>query len=362
MLLTLIVFFVTLGVLVVSHEMGHFLAAKKFGIKVLEFGFGLPPKVWSKKIGETIWSLNLLPIGGFVRLLGEDEADPKIRDNARSFAVKPVTQRMAVVAAGVAMNLVLAWLLFYTILILQDFRIIYPTSKPVLTVADVQAGFPAEQAGVKPGERIILVDGQVLTQTEQAVEYIRQHKDQAIKLQVGDLDGNNSREVMVTPKAISEEESRIGIAFSPVPFKQYRTLPEKLFSGITYSWDLTRLTFTGLVGLAGDLGQRDFSKASQSVAGPVGLVGVTGSIVSLGSKAVIPYLWFMAVISLTLTIFNSLPFPALDGGRFIFLLYEFVFRRKPNASFERWVHMAGMICLLALMLLITYSDIQKLVL
>ena len=288
MILTLVVFFATLAILVISHEMGHYLAAKRFGIKVLEFGFGLPPKVWSKKIGETIWSLNLLPIGGFVRLLGEDEADPKLRDDKRSFAAQPVKQRMVVVAAGVVMNLLLAWILFYAILIIQDFRIIYPISKSVLTVSDVQSGFPAEQAGIKAGERIIAIDGQDISQTDSAVEYIRSHKDSAIRLEVGDLDGNNAREVVVTPKSISDTETRIGVSFSPIPFKQYHTFNEKLFSGITYSWDLTRITLGGLAGLAGDVGQRDFSKASESVAGPIGLIGVTNSIVSLGSKAIVP--------------------------------------------------------------------------
>src|SRR3990167_9964310 len=103
------VFIVTLLILVVIHELGHFFAAKWFNIKVLEFGFGIPPRAWGKKIGETIWSLNWLPFGGFVRLLGEDEVDKSVLDNTRSFAAQPVTKRMLVVVAGVVMNLILAW-------------------------------------------------------------------------------------------------------------------------------------------------------------------------------------------------------------------------------------------------------------
>ncbi len=357
---TIIVFILTLGVLVISHELGHFFAAKRFGIKVLEFGFGLPPKAWSKKIGETIWSLNWLPVGGFVRLLGEDEASKEVRDDKRSFAAKPVIQRIIIVMAGVTMNLLLAWALFYTILGLQGFRIIYPTTDPILTVAATEPGFPAAQTDIKAGERIISIDGQQLTSTDQVVTYVQAHKTDNITLTLGDLDGQNQHQVSITPKLISEDQARLGIVFSPIPFKQYHTFTEKLFSGITYSWDLTKLTIGGLGRLVTDVQTHNLSRASQSVAGPIGLVSVTHNILSLGTEAIIPYLWFMGVISLTLTIFNSMPFPALDGGRLIFLLYELILRKRPNAEFERWVHMVGMICLLALMLLITFSDIHKL--
>ncbi len=359
-LITLIIFGLTLGILVISHELGHFLAAKRFGIKVLEFGFGLPPKIWQRTIGETTWSLNALPIGGFVRLLGEDEEDLKVRNDKRSFATQPVWQRMVVVMAGVTMNLLLAWLLFYTILFVQDFRIIFPTPDPILSVAEVQDDFPAAQAGLKAGERIFTIDNQTFTDSAAAVDYIHQRKDQPVTLTVGTLEGENMHTLTVTPKPISDTEARIGVAFSPIPFKQYNTPTEKLFSGITYSWDLTRLTFQGLGKLGTDLGHRDFQNASKSVSGPVGLVGITHSIVQLGLNAIMPYLWFMGVISLTLAIFNSIPFPALDGGRFIFLVYEAVVGKKPNAAFEHWVHMVGMIFLLGLMVVITYSDILKL--
>src|SRR3989344_6709550 len=122
MIFSIIIFILTLLVLVVIHELGHFLMAKKFNIKVLEFGFGLPPKAWGKKIGETIFSLNWLPFGGFVRLLGEDETDQEVLDNKRSFAAQKVWKRIIVVVAGVAMNFLFAWLLFYIILPAQNFK------------------------------------------------------------------------------------------------------------------------------------------------------------------------------------------------------------------------------------------------
>ena len=118
MIFPIIIFILTLLVLVIIHEFGHFIMAKKFGIKVEEFGFGIPPKLWGKKIGETLYSLNLIPFGGFVKLLGEDENDKKVI-NKRDFRAKTVTQRIIVVVAGVTMNLILAWILFYTVLIYE---------------------------------------------------------------------------------------------------------------------------------------------------------------------------------------------------------------------------------------------------
>ena len=155
MIISIIIFIFTLLVLVLIHEFGHFLTAKRFGIKVEEFGFGIPPRVWGKKIGETLYSINWLPLGGFVKLLGEDEiGQPRSKANFRE---KPVSQRIIVVVAGVVMNLILAWVIFYSVIIYQNFKIIYPTIDQGIYVGFVEKNFPAEQAGVKAGERILKV-------------------------------------------------------------------------------------------------------------------------------------------------------------------------------------------------------------
>lgn len=360
MILTTSIFILTLLVLVVIHEFGHFLVAKRFGIKVLEFGFGIPPRIFGKKFGETIYSLNWLPIGGFVRLLGEDEVGKDILENKRSFAFQNVYKRIAVVIAGVAMNLVLAWALFYTALILKDFNIIYPTSEPVVVIANLQPGYPAKEAGIKTGEKVIEIDGKNVNSIDQARNLIKAKNGAPVTLTLTDIDGNSKKEVSLIPKISESGESLIGVVFSPVGFKQYTTFSEKLFSGITYSWDLTRLTFSGLLNLINDLMYGNFTKASQSVAGPVGLATVTSNILSLGVDAIVPYIWFVGVISLTLTIFNILPFPALDGGRLLFLYIEAITKKKVNPEIERVIHSVGMAILLTLTLLITISDIKKL--
>lgn len=359
MIVSILVFIITLLVLVVSHELGHFLMAKKFGVKVLEFGFGVPPKIWSKMWGETKISINLLPIGGFVRLLGEDEGDKNVRDNPRSFASKPVGQRILMVGAGVVVNLILSWALFYIVLANQEWRIIYPTLEPAVVVADLQDNFPAKEVGIKVGERIVKIDNLGIRNIDEAVRAIKSKPSQKLNLTLSDIDGKTSRVVEVTPELAENGEGRIGVAFSPVPFKIYLSPTERVFSGITYSWDLTRLTFQGLGRLISDIGQGNYQRASESVAGPIQIGVVAHSFVSSGWEATLPYLWFVGVISLTLTIFNSLPFPALDGGRVLFMLVELITRKKVNPDFERWVHTIGMAILLTLMVLVALSDIRK---
>lgn len=350
---------ITLLILVIIHELGHFLMAKKFGIKVEEFGFGIPPRIFGKKIGETIWSLNWLPLGGFVKLLGEDETDKKRLDNPHSFAKAHVNNRIIVVVAGVVMNLILAWILFYTVIISQDFKIIYPTPDPIVSVARLEAGFPAGEAGIQIGDRILTIDGRKMENIDEAVSAIKAKNGQPLILRVADLDGNFKKELTVTPKETKEGEKLIGVVFSPIGIKFYQTPLEKTLSGITYSYDLTRITFVGLGRLIGDVASGNIEKASEQVAGPVGLAKIADTFISAG--AILPYIWFTGVISLTLAIFNVLPIPALDGGRLFFILIELVFKKKVKAEIEKVIHTVGFAILLTLALLVTYSDVSKLI-
>ncbi|MDP3758613.1 MAG: site-2 protease family protein, partial [Candidatus Daviesbacteria bacterium] len=199
-----------------------------------------------------------------------------------------------------------------------------------------------------------------LKDIEQARKIIKSQDEQQLVLTLADSDGNNLKDLTLTSKKTESGDVLIGVVFSPIPFKEYTTTAQKVFSGISYSWDLTRLTFVGLGGLIHDLISGNFGQASKSVAGPVGLAVVTNDILSSGWAAVLPYLWFVGVISLTLSIFNVLPIPALDGGRLLFLVIEAVTRKKVRENVEKMVHQVGFIILLALALLITFSDIRKL--
>ncbi len=361
----LIIFLFTLVILVVIHEFGHFIMCKFFNIKVLEFGFGIPPRAWGKKVGETLISINWLPFGGFVRPLGEDEdvdlkkmSEKERKEwNERSFQTQTVGKRIIVVIAGVLMNLLLAWVLFYSVIIAQNWKIIYPAIEPSISINYIDKNFPAENSGLQIGDKILTVNNQTPKDIDSAIQLIRQSGDKGVDLVVSDLEDKNIRTLHLVGKMAEDGIRKIGVTFSPVPIKVYKTLPERVFSGVTYSYDVTRATFLGLGKIGQQLGAQNYRKAGEGVTGPVGLAVITKNIVSQGWEASLYYLWFMGLLSLTLFIFNILPIPALDGGRLFFLLVEAVTKKKVSAKFEQKVHAVGMAVLLTLIFLITFKDI-----
>jgi len=376
MIFTILIFIVTLLILVVIHELGHFLVAKKFNIKVEEFGFGIPPRAWGKKVGETLVSINWLPFGGFVRLLGEDEIDQKTLQNPRSFAAQTVGKRMAVVVAGVLMNLFLAWLLFYIVLGFQGFKLQLPLivehqflgvsqkNETVVIVQAVAPGSPAEVAGLHSGEKIQKINGQDLKTNSDLIEKTKKAAGEEIQLTISDLKNNNQREVTLIPRENPPEgEGPLGVSLAQFQIAnlQYETPMQKVLAGPVHSINI--IAYSGkiiglLVGESFKTGKLE--PVSQTVAGPVGITNVVNSILTESKDPLLPYLDFVAALSLNLAVFNVLPIPALDGGRLFFLMYEAVTRRKVKAEVEKWIHTIGMVLLLSLMLLITFSDIKKL--
>ncbi len=376
MFFTIVVFILTLLVLVVIHEAGHYFVAKKFNIKVLEFGFGIPPRAWGKKIGETIYSLNWLPIGGFVRLLGEDEVDKKILDNDRSFAAQNVYKRIAVVIAGVVMNFLLAFLLFYIVLGFSDFKsqILYNGKydfvganqqvEPLIYVHQVMANTPAQTAGLKAGDRIIGINSQEITSGKNFTDQIKQHAGKQISLTISDENKQNQKIVQITPRQnppAGQGALGIGLNSAEIANISYDTPLQKIFSGPIHSWNViaySGITLSELIGKS--FQEKNADAISSTVAGPVGITNVANQILNETENPIIPYLSFMALISLNLAVFNLLPFPALDGGRLFFLYIEALTRKKVRPEIERWVHTVGMAILLILSVLITYADIKKL--
>lgn len=373
MILTIIIFIITLLILVVSHEFGHFIVAKKFGIKVLEFGFGLPPKIWGKKIGETLVTLNWLPIGGFVKLLGEDETDKKVLGNPRSFAAKPVGQRMAVVTAGVIMNFFLAILIFWVVLAASGFSQQIPllvpykffgvdqTNQLIIVVGAVSSDSPAEKSGIKSGEIIAEINNLPLKDGGQLIDLTKKLAGERVILTLSN-EQNQRRQVEIIPRVNPPEgQGPLGISLGAfeVANLNYATFPQKLFSGMTHTYNLASYSFVVLgkfIGMA--IQTQNLASVSGTVSGPVGITNLAGEILSVKSPLV-PYLNFVALLSLNLAMINILPFPALDGGRLFFLMIEATTRKKIKPEIERWIHSVGMAILLALIILVTYSDIKK---
>lgn len=380
MILSIFIFIITLLSLVLIHELGHFLMAKKFCIKVEEFGFGIPPKVWGKKIGETLVSINLLPFGGFVRLFGEDVPNDKaekqkVLESTRSFAHRSVWQRIIVVVAGVFMNFALACLIFYITLSSAGFKFQVPLltehqflgvlqkTETFVVVTNVFKDSPAQKADLKTGEQIIAVNNQPVTDGQQLIDETKSQAGKEVNLTVL-LENKEKKEIKVLARQDPPKgQGPLGIAMTSFKLAdlEYKTLPEKIFAGPLHSINLT--IYSGKV-LGKTIGQaftkKNFEPLSNTVSGPIGIGAVANDILTKSAKPLLSYIDFIGLISLNLAIINLLPIPAMDGGRLFFLLIEALSGRRVHADFERWVHTIGMIVLLSIGILITFSDIGKL--
>lgn len=379
MIVTIVAFLLMLSVLVLIHEFGHFITAKKFGIKVEEFGFGFPPRVFGKKIGETLYSINLLPIGGFVKLYGEDAAGGgkasllvsrsqyrvsskknkldteysiQNTDLKRAFFARPIWQRAAVVLAGVFMNFVLAIVI-----------ISYLFSVPGVAVpkgyAEVVAplpGSPAEQAQIKKGDKIVSFEGKEIKTIIELREKLAVNKDKPGKLIIT-RDGKE-KTLTIAPEKVVEKGKAvylIGVQLNDFEVKKYPWYQSPFYGtveAVKFSW----MILSGLGGILSNLILK--GQVPSDVAGPVGVAEITGEAVKQG---LVPVLWLAAVLSLNLGVVNVLPIPALDGGRLFFIGIELVTRRKVNPKYEAMAHAIGLAVLLMLILLITFLDVARVI-
>lgn len=367
--MAILIFIIILSILVLIHEFGHFFMAKRNGIGVEEFGIGLPPRIWGKKVGDTIYSVNWLPFGGFVRLVGEDPTDKK-RDAKNSFYTKSIWQRSQVVVAGVVMNLLLAVVIFYIVLIALGFKFHLPSFFPhdfkfahqstTVQVVEVGENTPAGKAGIGVGESIIEINGEPIDSIDELQTLIRNSESKNVNILLESPVDNSTRLVQATPEYKDELKApALGIGLGELITLNYDTPIRKALSGFTHSYNMVEYSgkvLGKLVGFA--IAERDFKPVSEGISGPVGIASITSQAVSLGALSVIQ---LAGVLSLNLAVLNILPIPALDGGRFAFIIIEAITRRKVNASIEKWVHTAGFALLIGLIILVTYNDILKLI-
>jgi len=367
MLITIIIFILLLSILVLIHELGHFLAAKRAGIKVEEFGLGLPPRLWGKKIGETIYSINVLPFGGFVKLQGEDPTDEK-KDLPDSFYSKSLSWRSLVILSGVMMNFFLGVVLFYIVLVLTSFRAEFPLffphnfkgvdQKNAVLIVGVEKDSPAQAAGIKPGDIILAIDEQEISSADVLRKIVESKKGQEIKILLKESGTEKTKSVKATPR-VEYKDGPLGVGLGEVALLEYRTIGQKIFSGFFHSENMIEYSakiFASLIVSA--IKQGKIEPVSQGVAGPIGIAQLTSEVVSLG---IIPTLQFVALLSLNLAVINILPLPALDGGRLFFLGIEALIRRRVYPNLEKWVNTIGFFVLIFLILLITYNDINRIV-
>lgn len=360
---TIILFLVILALLILVHEIGHFTVAKIFGIRVDEFGLGLPPRAVGKKLGETIYSLNWIPFGGFVRIFGEnpDEESLEGPESSRSFARKGKWIQTAVLAAGVGGNFVFAWLLISIGFISGlptpvDYQGPGRVENPRLVITSVLPHSPAEAAGLKTGDRLTSLGANGATIQTPTVDRVEKLISESVNaISIGYTRGAVSAEAVVNPNTrVVPGKKAIGISMDMIGTLR---LPffEAIVEGARTTVSLTKDVALGIGHfLLGALtGHADFSQ----VTGPVGIAGMVGDARALGFIFVLS---FTALISINLAIINLIPFPALDGGRLFFVLIEAIKGSPIKPKIANTFNTVGFALLILLMLLITFHDIAKL--
>jgi len=359
MIMTVILFLVVLSVLVLAHEWGHYAAAKKMGMRVEEFGLGFPPRAWSWKGKDGMrWSLNWVPIGGFVRIKGESGGDRHDKD---SFVSKSLPARFFVLIAGVLMNFLLAAALFAGVFFIgtqaitedgvESYAIV---TEEAIRVADVLPDSPAAIAGIEIGDELLLLNGEAYSVGEEARDVLLSATENDILEFVIEREGVEQTFTLAEAYVEELEGSGFGIALletGHVRYPWYRTPWKGVQVTIGYTIAITLALWDIVVGLVTGAG------ISADVAGPVGIAAVTGEVAARG---ITHLLFFAAILSINLAIINVLPFPALDGGRVVFVLLEAVRRKPVSEKLEAVVHNLGFFILIGLIIAVTYRDIVQL--
>ncbi|PIZ63425.1 hypothetical protein COY16_02000 [Candidatus Roizmanbacteria bacterium CG_4_10_14_0_2_um_filter_39_13] len=357
-MLTAVTFLIILVILVLIHEFGHFIAAKKNGVLVEEFGFGFPPRIFGKKIGETLYSINLIPLGGFVKLYGEEYHEGKKKTPAkndipshRAFVNKTPLQKTIIITAGVVMNFFLGWVLL-SILFTQG----VPAPAGVM-VSTIQENTPAAEAGLEVGDMLISIANKDKTVTIRSTEDLIQSTKTFADLETILLVNRAGEDIKVsiTPRSNPPKgEGSLGVVIE----QKIEMVRHPWYSAPYYGFieSVTMIKTIGIEVLK--IPAQLITKQSTDVqfTGPIGIAKVIGEARKFGITALMQ---ITAILSLNLAVINILPFPALDGGRQVFIFYEWITGKKTNQNLEHYLNLIGIIFLLVLSAVITIFDIQK---
>jgi regulator of sigma E protease len=340
--------------LILVHELGHFLAAKRAGMKVEEFGIFFPPRILTFKKGETVYSLNLIPLGGFVKIFGEQGQH---KNNPRSFAAKSLGMRAIVISAGVLMNLVLAALFFA-----WGLNIGMPTvatseneaqlEQVVIRLVEVQPDGPAKEVGLRIGDQLQSIEGQSFQKIEDLQSFVQANTGKVLNVAV--KRGSEIFNFKVLARANPPEgQGPMGVGLARIGLEKQPFLTA-LGQGIVLTFETLGAVAVGFYQLIVSL--LVSGRLIGEVAGPVGIGSLAFQFYNLGLPF---FLRFAGVLSISLAVINAIPFPALDGGRLIFLGWEGLSGRRVSPKVEQMVHAAGFIALILLIVIITFRDISR---
>jgi regulator of sigma E protease len=364
--MSVLIFIIILGALIFVHELGHFLFAKWSKMRVDEFAIGFPPKLFSFKRGETTYALNLIPFGGYVKIFGENPDDVSGNPDAdNSFVNKSKWKQAAVLIAGVLFNVLFAWILF-SIGFLSGFPTVVTdenrdsVANPRVMITNVSADSPALEQGLQLGDVITEIDTEtqeplIIASVADVQTYIADNQDETLLFTVQRSGGDETVVIPVDAKeGIVADKKAVGIMMGLIGEMKLGFFKSFGYGALT-TVDKTKEVAVGLGTFLGQIftGNAKFDQ----VAGPVGIVGLVGDASEIGF---IFLLSFTAVISLNLAVLNLIPFPALDGGRLLFILIEAIIRKPIPYKVANTVNAVGFLVLIGLMIVITISDVIKL--
>jgi len=362
--MTIIIFLLVLALLIFVHELGHFIAAKWSGVRVDEFAIGFPPEIYSWKRGETKYAINLIPFGGYVKIFGEkpEDGDENLPDASRSFVNALKYKQALILVAGVFFNFLLAWL-FFTISFLAgvpattDQSLDKYVGEQKVMILSVEDKSPAKLSGLETGDLILAMKSgtktMATTTVDNVVAFVRDSQSPIV------ITYSRANKILmatatpVTTVSGANKQKALGISLTEAAILQ---LPIHLavWQGLVTTYNTTVLTVVSLARLIGSafVGQADFSQIS----GPIGIVNMVGAAKAIGISYL---LGFIAMISVNLAVINLIPFPALDGGRLLFVLIEAIIRRPIKVKVANILNAVGFALLIALMIYISIKDVIK---
>lgn len=341
MITSIIAVLVTFGLVIFLHELGHFLVCRASGIKVEAFSFGFGPELWGRTSGPTRYSIRAIPLGGYVKPAGENIEE--VTGHPDEYFSKPWYTRLAVVFAGPTMNYVLAFVLFAGVILVMGEPV--PSNEPV--IAELNAGYPAERAGMLPGDRVVSVDGKPVATWQEMAAIIRSSPERGVAL-VYEREGARE-ELSITPQR--DPSGKIGL-IGIAPGIGYKKVPvlKALEMGLGQCWYWTAFTVKTLA-------QNIYRREKPDLAGPIGIVGIVSKAAHTGMA---DFVFLVGLISVAVGFFNLLPIPLLDGGHAVLYLWEGISGRKLTVKLLRAVNSVGIAMLLSILLFATYSDIMRL--
>lgn len=333
-MITIISSIIIFLLVILIHEFGHFIVAKRNGVSVLEFSIGMGPKLFQKESNGTLYSLRVLPVGGYCQLEGEDEEN----DSPNSLNNQSPLVRLKVILAGAIMNFILAFILLILLM---------SVSRVSTEISGVIKDSPAYSSGLQTGDQIVSINGENVRDGEELLKRIKESQGD---LNIGVIRDSQSKNIKVTPR-LENNIRKIGVNFQEEYNIKNFSIVKGFKKGLITFLNLTGMLYKFLVMLiTGQLGLG-------GVSGPVGVVKEIGNAAKTGVANLI---FLLAYININLGVFNLLPIPALDGGRAIFILIEMIFGKKIPQEKEGYIHMVGLILLLALIAIVTIKDVIKL--